>query len=113
MKGLIASISAMVSSACCVGPLVLTGMGVGASAAGFLGGLAAFVKALIPFQFFFITAALGILGIQFYAVYGPKRTACLDGSIHSAKKLKNEKVLLWINTTIVILFILSPYLLAI
>jgi len=46
MKGLIASASALFSSACCVGPAVLTGMGLGAGTAGFLGGVAGFVKAL-------------------------------------------------------------------
>jgi len=113
MKGFISSISALFSSACCVGPAVLTGMGVGASTAGLLGGVAGFVKALIPFQNFFIAGALIFLGLNFYTVYGPKRKACLDGSIDAAKKLKRDKILLWTNTVAVTLFILSPYLLAI
>lgn len=113
MKGLFSSVSALFSSACCVGPLVLSGMGVGAGTAGFFGGVAGFVKVLIPFRFFFIAAALGILGLQFYAVYGLKRKACLNGVIDAEKKLKREKILLWINTAAVILFILSPYVLAI
>ncbi|VAX31250.1 hypothetical protein MNBD_NITROSPIRAE01-435 [hydrothermal vent metagenome] len=113
MKGLISSISALFSSACCVGPVVLTGMGVGASTAGFLGGMAGFVKALMPFKSLFIAGALVVLALNFYTVYGPKRKACLEGSIDGEKKLKREKMLLWANTVAVILFILSPYLLAI
>lgn len=110
MKGLISTISAFFSSACCVGPAILTGIGVGASTAGLLGGVAGFVKALIPFQSFFIVGALVLLAINFYTVYGRKRKACLDGSIETSKKLKREKIFLWTNTAAVILLILSPYL---
>lgn len=113
MKGFISSLSALFSSACCVGPAILGGLGVGASTAGILGGVAGFVKALIPFQNFFIAGALIFLAFNFYTVYGSKRKACLDGSIDGEKKLKREKMLLWTNTIAVILFILSPYLLAI
>ncbi len=113
MKGFISSISALFSSACCVGPVVLTGMGIGASTAGLLGGVAGFVKALIPFRDFFIAGALVFLALNFYTVYGKKRKLCLDGGIDGAKRLKRDKILLWTNTVAVILFILSPYLLAI
>jgi len=47
MKGFISSVSALFSSVCCVGPAVLTGMGVGASTAGLLGGMAGFSWRLI------------------------------------------------------------------
>lgn len=113
MKGFISSVSALFSSACCVGPAIFTGMGVGASTAGLLGGAAGFVKALIPFKGFFIAGALVFLALNFYAVYRPKRKRCLDGGLDAVKKLKREKILLWTNTVAVILFILSPYLLAI
>ncbi len=113
MKGILSSISALFSSACCVGPLVLTGMGVGAGTAGLLGGLAGFVKILIPFRNLFIAGALVFLALNFYSVYGKKRKACLNGSIDGEKKLKRDKILLWTNTVAVVFFILSPYLLAI
>ncbi len=113
MKGWISSVSAFFSSACCVGPVVLGGLGVGASTVGFLGGVAGFVKALVPFQSFFIVGALVFLGLNFYAVYGAKRLLCLDHSTAGIKKRKKEKILLWTNTVAVILFILSPYLVAI
>ncbi|MFQ5589114.1 MAG: mercuric transporter MerT family protein [Nitrospiria bacterium] len=113
MKGLIASVSALFSSACCLGPAVVGGLGAGAGTAGLLGAAAGFLKALIPFQNLFITAALFFLALNYYAVYGPRRKACLSGGAGSAKRYRKEKILLWTNTAVVILFILSPYLLAI
>ncbi len=112
MKGCISSVSAFFSSACCVGPVVLGGLGIGASTVGFLGGVAGFVKALVPFQAFFIAGAVIFLGLNFYAVYGAKCTLCLDHSTAGLKKRKKEIVLLWTNTVMVLLFILSPYILA-
>ena len=102
-------LTGLFSSTCCLGPAIFAGLGVGAGTAGMLGGVAGFVKALIPYRPLFIILALGFIAFSFFAVYGRGQKTCATGDASSAKRLKRQKLWLWITSAAVSLLILSPY----
>lgn len=113
MKELFSNISSVVtglfSSTCCLGPAVFTVLGVGAGATGFLGGLAGFTKALIPYRPFFIALAVGFIAFSFFTVYYRGRKPCAAGDNQSARRFKKQKISLWITSVVVLVLILFPY----
>ena len=102
-------VTGLVSSTCCIGPAVFTGLGIGAGTTGFLGGLAGFLKGLIPYRPLFIGLALVFLGFSFYAAYSSGKKACATGDENSARQLKRQKIYLWVTSVVVLLLVLSPY----
>ena len=113
MKELLANVGSvftgLFSSTCCIGPAVFTGLGVGAGTTGFLGGLAGFTKALIPYRPVFIMLALGFIAFSFFTVYGRGQKACATGDNQSVRRFKQQKIRLWITSVVVAVLILSPY----
>ena len=106
-------ITALFSSTCCLGPAIFTGLGISAGTAGVLGGLAGFIKALIPYRPIFIILALGFLAFGFYFVYWKDRRNCMTENTEvQRKRFYQQKIWLWMTSTMVLLLILSPYLLA-
>lgn len=103
-------LSAFLSSVCCIGPLILSALGVGAGATGFLGGSARFAASMVPYRPFFILLTFAFLGLGFYGVY--RRQPVCDGAC-SPERLKRTKHLLWVIAVISLILTVSPYLLAI
>jgi mercuric ion transport protein len=87
-------LGAVGATSCCVLPLALTLLGVS-------GAWMANLRALAPFQPYFIALAVAAMGYGFYRVYRP-RVACTEGDA-CAKPLPNTvvKTGLWTGATIV------------
>lgn len=105
-KGLIGAIvAAVAASVCCVGPLVLLGLGIGGA---WVGNLTAFE----PFRPYLMGIALALLGYAFYSIYSkPKAEACEPGSYcANPKSEKINKISLWIVTILVVGLLAVPYL---
>lgn len=99
-------VSAVLASACCILPLVLAGMGLGA---------VGFAAALEPYRPIFIAVTLAFLGASFYSAYRtPKGKACAPGSACSPGSGSNRanKIILWTTTAVVLGILAFPYLLA-
>ncbi|MEE9193723.1 MAG: mercuric transporter MerT family protein [Thermodesulfobacteriota bacterium] len=98
-------IAAIVASVCCVGPLLLLGLGIGGAWVGNL-------TALEPFRPYLMGLTLFILGYAFYKIYSkPKVEECEPGSYCANPKAdRNNKIILWISTVFVISLLAFPYL---
>lgn len=105
-------LSAFLSSVCCIGPLILSALGVGAGATGLLGGSARFAASMVPYRPFFILLTVVFLGLGFYSVYR-REPVCDGASACSPERLKRTKRLLWVIAVISLILTVSPYLLAI
>jgi len=105
-------LSAFLSSVCCIGPLILSALGVGAGATGLLGGSARFAASMVPYRPFFILLTFAFLGLGFYSVYR-RAAVCDDASACSPERLKRTKRILWVIALISLILTISPYLLAI
>lgn len=81
--------SAGLASICCIGPLVLAGLGVGSL------GLAA---GLTRYRSLFLGLTGVILAFAFYFVYRKRSVACADGSCELRSGSRNAKAILWIVT---------------
>ncbi len=99
-----AIVSAVVASACCIGPLVFVLIGTGGAFAGTF----AFLEPLRPL---FIAVALAFLGYGFYRVY--RKPKPKPGEIVCAcddpKRVRRDKVILWIAAIAIAVFIAVPY----
>lgn len=99
-------VSAVLASACCILPLVLASLGLGA---------VGFAAALEPYRPLFITITLVFLGVSFYSAYRrPKSEACDPGSSCSPGRGAGgaAKITLWVLTAVVLGILAFPYLLA-
>ncbi len=100
-------LSAFIASTCCVGPLVFALLGLGG--AGFL------VK-FEPYRPYFIAVTCALLGSGFYLTYGkPKAVAAtMEGGPECACPAPSAnragKIMLWIATVVVVVFLSFPYL---
>ncbi|KAA3616803.1 MAG: hypothetical protein D8M58_17520 [Calditrichaeota bacterium] len=96
-------IAALAASVCCVGPLVLLGLGVGGAWVGNL-------TALEPFRPYLKALTFGVLGYAFYKIYKPKAEICEPGSYcANPKSDKINKITLWISTVFVLGLLANPY----
>lgn len=96
-------IAALAASVCCVGPLILLGLGVGGAWVGNL-------TALEPLRPYLMTLTLGVLGYAFYKIYRPKAEVCEPGSYcANPKSDKINKITLWISTFFVLGLLATPY----
>ena len=88
-------LGAIAATSCCILPLILTVLGVS-------GAWMANLRALAPYQPYFIATTLIFLAGGFYLVYWPAKTACADGAA-CARPLPNilVKGALWLATVIV------------
>ena len=105
-SSLSAVVTAIVASACCIGPLVFAALGIG--------GAGLLIK-LEPYRPYFIALTLAILGVGFYVTYrNPKPTAAPAGGPECAcerpRTHRLGKVMLWAATVIVIVALAFPYL---
>lgn len=97
--------AAIATAACCLGPLIVAGLGVGGAGA---------MVALAPYRPYFMVGTALMLGLGFFMVYrkrrvadGPDECGC-DGPAPT-KKRNTAKIMLWVTTVTVVLFTASPY----
>lgn len=83
--------SAGLASACCLGPLLLTGLGLGSL------GLAA---GLVKYRPVFLAVAAAILAAAFYRTYRKRPVACADGSCELRSGSRAMKAGLWAVTAL-------------
>lgn len=85
--------SAGLASVCCIGPLVLTGLGLGSL------GLAAGLTQYRP-----LFLALGGLGlaVSFYRTYRKRPAVCADGTCAARSGSRTMKAALWVMTAIAV-----------
>lgn len=89
--GLAALASAGLASVCCIGPLLLTGLGLGSL------GLAA---GLVKYRTYFIALTGIILAVAFYRTYRKRSVSCADGSCELRSGSRAMKVGLWTVTAL-------------
>jgi len=102
--GLIAAITAAVAaSVCCIGPLVLVGLGISGA---WISNLTAFE----PYRPIFMTIAFIFLGFAFYKVYKkPTAEECKIGSYCANPKAdKMNKSVLWSTTVLIVGMLIFP-----
>ncbi len=95
--------SAIGASICCLGPLILVGLGFSGA---WIGNLASFER----YRPLFMLIAFGFLAFAFYKVYSkPKGECCqTDSYCASPKADKINKIALWSVTVLVIGMLVSP-----
>lgn len=94
-------LSGVLASACCVGPLVLTMLGVSG------GALAHRFEPLRPYL---LVATYGLLAVAFVLTYGPRQQACAPGEVCAVPRAGLlGVVLLWIGTVFVVLTTTFPW----
>lgn len=98
--GLGAAAAAALASVCCLGPLVLTGLGLGGL------GLAAGLVAYRP-VFLGVTGVL--LAVAFYQTYRRREVACADGSCQVRSGSRTMKTVLWGITAGVVALAAYPW----
>ena len=99
-----AVVSAVAASLCCIGPLLLMGLGISG----------AWISRLTLFEAyrpFFIVVAVIFLGLGFYQVYRkPKEMACAtDSFCANPVSRRINKITLWTVTLMVAVLLLFPY----
>lgn len=96
-------VAGFLASLCCIGPLILTILGVSGAAA---------LAKLDAFRLPLIFLVLGIFGYAGYILY-KKRNVCEPGSICSdPKKYRRMVIAYWIGLVIATLGLVSPYIVA-
>lgn len=96
--------AALAASICCLGPLVLLGLGVG-------GAWASGLRALEPYRPMFMALAVGFLAFAFYRAYRvPEGAACApDGSCAIPRATRISRIALWIITPLILALLAFPY----
>lgn len=93
-------VSAILASICCIGPLILAGLGIGSVGV---------FSSLGRYRLIFMLVTFTFLGIAFYLTYRKKRTtdACCD--INTIKKERIKKIALWVIAAVAVGLLLFPY----
>ncbi|HHT9105956.1 MAG TPA: mercuric transporter MerT family protein [Candidatus Wujingus californicus] len=91
-------VSAILASVCCIGPLILAGLGIGSIGA---------FSSLERYRSLFILITFALIGTAFYFAYRKKKTtdACCE-----IKKNRIKKIILWVIAVIAVALLLFPYL---
>ena len=96
-----AILAAFAASACCIGPLVLTILGIGGAAS---------ALALEPYRPYLLVITIVLLGTSFYMIYRRPARACAPGeACEMPTANRTAKVLLWVATLLILLAIAFPY----
>lgn len=89
--GIVTILSASLASICCIGPIVLVGLGLGGA------GLA---MSLEKYRLLFLGLTVLLLGFAFYLTYRKRQVTCEDGSCDLRSGSKTMKVTLWTITIV-------------
>jgi mercuric ion transport protein len=93
--------AAIVGSVCCIGPVLLAGLGVGAVAA---------AQSFAPYRPLFLAITVVFLGFGFYFAYRkPKQAACQGEVCETPHLSRWGRPLLWVATLIVLVLVAFPY----
>jgi mercuric ion transport protein len=93
--------AAIVASICCIGPVVLAGLGVGAVAV---------AQQFAPLRPWFLAITIIFLGMGFYLAYRqPKQTSCEGEVCETPRVARWGRPLLWVATVIVAALVGFPY----
>jgi mercuric ion transport protein len=96
-----ALVAGLAASACCLGPLVLTIIGIGGAAS---------ALALAPYRPYLLVLTSAFLGLAFYSTYRRPAAACGPGdACEMPKASRVGRVLLWLVTLVVTLAATFPY----
>ena len=87
--GIVAIASAVIASVCCLGPIVLVGLGLGG---------AGFAAGLTQYRPYFLGLTAVLLGTAFYLTYRKREVACADGSCEMRSGSKTMPAVLWFVT---------------
>ena len=96
------AVAAFVASLCCLGPLILGGVGLGA----------VLMATFAPLRPYFLTLSAMLLALGFYFVYRKPRTAeACEGEVcaSDSRARRAAKPLLWLATLAVLALALFPY----
>lgn len=95
--------TAIAASVCCIGPLVLALLGLGAGA---------LLLRFAPYRPYFLAASALLLGAAFYLTYRrPTTEECEPGKACARPAIRTaQKMVLWIAAVILMLAAASPYL---
>jgi mercuric ion transport protein len=101
-------VSALIASACCIGPLVLALLGIG--------GAGLLVK-FEPYRPYFMAVTFALLGTGFYLTYRKPKTAGFvaggpECDCPAPRASRAGKIMLWVATVLVVIFLAFPYLAA-
>ena len=96
VSGIGATVAATLASACCIGPVVLVGLGVGS---------VGFAAAFEPYRAYFLALTALLLGFAFWRVYRrPRADECCEVSSEGRPRADRfRKGLLWVVTALSIL----------
>lgn len=93
-------ITAIVASLCCIGPVVVTLIGVGS-----IGAFSVFVA----YRPYLIGLTVAILGLAFYLTYRKREVQCEDGTCKVESAGKWNKLVVWLVTFVAAAAIAFPY----
>lgn len=96
-------LAAILASACCLGPLVLVGLGLGGA---WIGNL----TLLEPFRPIFIGVALVALFFAYRRIFRPATECASDEVCAQPQTQRIYKVIFWLVTLLVVVAIAFPYL---
>jgi len=99
---LAAALAAIGASLCCVGPLVLLGLGVG-------GTWISQLTALEPYSPIFSGITVIFLFLAFRKLYLIPRQCAPDDSCALPSTLRNQRIIFWLVTIILIALLTFPY----
>lgn len=97
-----AALAAIGASLCCVGPLVLLGLGIG-------GTWISYLTALKPYSPIFSGITLIFLFMAFRKLYLIPRQCAPGHSCALPSTLRNQRIIFWLVTIILIALITFPY----
>jgi mercuric ion transport protein len=94
--------AAFVASACCIGPVVFSLLGVGA--------LSASAVWIEPYRPWLVGLTVALVGLGFYSAYRPtaEATSCKDGACASHSR-RTARILAWIAVAMAVLLMAFPY----
>lgn len=95
-----AVVAAFASAACCLGPLVLTILGIGGAAS---------AVALKPYRPYLLGLTVLILGFGFYLAYRRPATDCGPGQACEMPRANRAgRIALWIATVVILIIVTFP-----
>ncbi|MFQ5686449.1 MAG: mercuric transporter MerT family protein [Candidatus Scalindua sp.] len=93
-------VAAILASCCCLGPLILAGLGIGSIGA---------FSSLEKYRPLFMIVTFAFIGTAFYLTYRKKKNdECCD--INKVKMDRIKKIVMWVITAVAVGLMLFPYL---